>query len=90
MNQNFLSRIGTFFLLIGFGLLIIFVGSIFAKEINLVYLMAAGIVLFLGYIFHHAAPRPEPRRFSAIRNARRRSQQKREDKQAKDEEKGNE
>jgi hypothetical protein len=83
MDNNPLFRIGTFFLLIGCGLLILFFGSVFAGEISLRYLLLAVSALFLGFVFHRAAPRPEPTRFSGIRNASQRSRLRREEEQTK-------
>ncbi|HEX7542051.1 MAG TPA: hypothetical protein VF352_07960 [Anaerolineales bacterium] len=82
MENNFLSRVGTFFILIGCGLLILFIGSVFARELSIFYLLLAAAALFLGSVFHRAAPRPEPTRFSGIRKAGQRSRQRREEKQA--------
>jgi hypothetical protein len=73
---------GTFFILIGCGLLVLFAGSIFAREFNILYLLFAIAALFLGSGLRRTAPRPEPTRFSGIRKARERSRQRREDKQA--------
>jgi hypothetical protein len=83
MNNNFLSRIGTFFILVGCGLLIIFAGSILAKEFSysILYLLFATATLFLGFMFRRAAPHPEPTRFSGIRRISQRSHQRREEKQ---------
>jgi hypothetical protein len=79
MNDHLLPRLGTFFILIGCGLLILFIGSIFAGEFNILYLFFSAIGLFLGFIFHRLAPHPEPTRFSAIRKIRQRSRQRREE-----------
>jgi cytochrome c biogenesis protein CcdA len=83
MVNNLLFRIGTFFFLVGCGLLILFFGSVFAREFSFLYLLLAATALFLGSVFHRAAPRPEPTRFSSIRNARLRSRQRREAEQTK-------
>jgi len=82
MNNNFLPRLGTFFILVGCGLLILFTGSILAREFTIRYLLFAAVALLLGFLFHRAAPRPEPTRFSGIRKASQRSRQRREEKQA--------
>jgi hypothetical protein len=84
MDRHILFRLGTFFTLIGGGLLIIFGASVLAKDISFSYLLFASAALLLGYIFHRAAPRPTPARFSSIRNARQRSRQRREDQQIKE------
>ncbi len=80
MNNSFLPRVGTFFILVGCGLLIIFTGSVLAKEPSLLYLLLAAAALFIGFLFHRSAPRPEPTRFSGIRKASQRSRERREEK----------
>jgi hypothetical protein len=88
MNDHFGSRLGSFFILIGCSLLILFIGSFLAKELNILYFLFAIVALFLGYLFQRTAPRPEPKRFSVIRKARQRSRQRREEKEVqKDQEK---
>jgi hypothetical protein len=82
MDNNLLARIGTFFILIGCGLLILFVGSVFARDLSFLYCLLAVTALFLGYLLHRAAPRPESARFTGIRNASQRSRLRREEKQA--------
>jgi hypothetical protein len=79
MDNHLLSRLGTFFLLMGFGFIILFIGSVFARELNLVLLLFSAIALFLGFKFHRSAPRHESSRFSGIRKASQRSRQNRED-----------
>ncbi len=81
MNKSILPRVGTFFILLGCGLLILFFGSALAKALSLRYLLFAAAALFLGFLFRSTAPRPEPTRFSGIRKARQRSRQHREEKQ---------
>jgi hypothetical protein len=84
MDKNILPRIGTFFILIGCGFLILFVGSILAAEFNIsiLYLFFAAAAMFIGFLLRRTAPRPEPTRFSSIRKASQRSRQRREEKQA--------
>jgi hypothetical protein len=81
MNDHLLPRLGTFFILVGCGLLVLFIGSIFAGEFSIIYLFLSAIALFLGFIFHRLAPRPESTRFSTIRKIRQRSRQRREEKE---------
>jgi cytochrome c biogenesis protein CcdA len=83
MDNNLLSRLGTFFILVGFGFLILFVGSVFARELSILYLLLTAATLFLGFVFQRAAPHPDPTRFSGIRKASQRSRQRREEKQIK-------
>ena len=81
MGNNIAPRVGTFFILIGLGLLILFVGSALGKDSRYSYLLLSAAALFLGFLFHRAAPRPEPTRFSGIRKASQRSRQRREERQ---------
>ena len=88
MDRHILARLGDFFTLMGAVFLILFGASVIAKDISLSYLLLASIAMVLGYIFHRMAPRPNPARFSAIRNARLRSRQRRDEQQImKDQEK---
>jgi len=87
MNNSILPRLGTFFILVGGGLLILFTSSVFAREFNILYLLLAIAVLFLGFILHRAAPRPEPSRFAGIRKVSQRSRQRREEKQTQEDQK---
>jgi hypothetical protein len=81
MNNNSLPRVGTFFILVGCGLIILFIGSVLAKELSILYILLAAAALFLGFLLRRAAPRPEPTRFSGIRKLSQRSRQRREEKQ---------
>ena len=82
MNNNILPRLGTFFILVGCGFLILFTGSILAREFSILYLLFAAAALFLGFVFHRAVPRTEPTRFSGVRKVSQSSRQRREEKQA--------
>jgi fatty acid desaturase len=84
MNDHLLPRLATFFILMGCGLLILFIGSIFSGEFNILYLLFAATTFFLGFTFHRLAPRPDSTRFSTIRKMRDRSRQRREEKQSED------
>jgi hypothetical protein len=81
MFNNLLSRLGTFFILVGCGFLILFVGSAFAREFSILYLLLASAALFVGFVLHRASPRPEPTRFSGIRKVSHRSRLRREEEQ---------
>jgi hypothetical protein len=85
MNDHLLPRLGTFFILVGCGLLFLFIGSTFAGEFSVIYLLFAAAALFLGFLFHRLAPHPEPTRFSTIRKIRQRSRQRKEDNQSEEE-----
>jgi hypothetical protein len=82
MGDHLFHRLGSFFLLVGCGFLILFIGSVLAKETTISFLLFAAATMFLGYLLHNAAPRAEQTRFSGIRKASQRSRQRREEKQA--------
>jgi hypothetical protein len=84
MEKGILPRVGTFVILVGCGLLLLFGGSIAAGDygFGVLYLLFAAISMFLGTSLRRTAARPEPTRFSSIRQARDRSRQRREEKQA--------
>ncbi len=81
MGNNIAPRIGTFFILIGLGLLILFAGSVLGKDPRYGYLLLSAVALFIGFLFRRGAPRPEPTRFSGIRKASQRSRQRREERE---------
>ncbi len=81
MGNNIAPRVGTFFILIGLGLLILFVGSALSRDAHYNYLLFSAAALFLGFLFRRTAPRPEPTRFSGIRKASQRSRQRREERE---------
>lgn len=70
-TKDLIPRIGTFFILIGCGLLFLFVGSEIGKEPNFNFFFLSLAALFFGYLFRRkAAPPPASGRFSAINKAR--------------------
>jgi len=76
-------RVGTFFLLIGFFLLILFLGSGFSKQPDFVLLLISLPALALGYLFRRNAPRKPSERFSAVRKAHANLRQRKEEKEKK-------
>ena len=83
MKNEIGPRIGTFFILIGCVLLMLFVGSIFGRDTNFIYLLCSATALFFGYLFRRSNTPPEPMRFSTIRKVNQRARQRREEKQGK-------
>jgi hypothetical protein len=57
-----------------------FIGSTFAGEFSILFLLFAAAAFFLGFTFHRLAPHPEPTRFSTIRKMRQRSRERKEEK----------
>jgi hypothetical protein len=79
MEKNLIARIGTFFILVGLALLVIFIGSIMSKEINGMYLLLSLSAIFIGFLFRRNKPVNESGRFGTIRRATERGRQRRED-----------
>jgi len=67
MGTNFLSRLGTFFILVGFLFLILFAGTILAREFSILYLFLTVASFIIGISLRRTAPPPEPKRFSSLR-----------------------
>ncbi len=79
MEKNLIARIGTFFILIGLALLVIYVGSIMSKDINGIYLLLSLSAIFVGWLLRRNKPVNESGRFGTIRRATERGRQRRED-----------
>jgi hypothetical protein len=80
MENNLIPRLGTFFILIGLGLLILFVGSAVSRDVHYSYFFLALGTLALGSLFRSKAPRKESSRFASVRKAQERTRQRREEK----------
>jgi hypothetical protein len=77
--MNFLPRIGTFFILVGLGLLTMFVISVMGNETNGIYLLTSLAALFLGFIFRRRTQPHESGRFGSIRRASEYNRRRREE-----------
>jgi hypothetical protein len=86
MRNHLLSRLGSFFVLIGIGLLILFIGSLFAREFSILYFLSSAVTLSIGSLLHRAVPKTASTRFSSIRRLSQRSRQQRDDGQIDDKE----
>jgi uncharacterized protein YacL len=75
-------RIGTFFLLVGLVLLILFLGSVMNKDFNILFLVLSITALFVAYVFRRRTPH-DSRRFGMIRRVSEHSRQRREERQQK-------
>ncbi len=60
------SRIGSFLILVGLVLLILFVGSVINKAPNILLLAFSLVILFFAYVFRRRPPQ-ESGRFKTIR-----------------------
>ncbi len=76
-------RVGTFFLLAGIGLLLLFVGSVMGKEINVLYLFFGFIALFIGFMLRRKKPPVENTRFAYFRKMNERNSQRRQERENK-------
>ena len=68
-RKSFISRIGTFFLLLGVLVLVIFIASDIGKETYFGFFFFAAILFITGFVFKRmgADPTPPSKRFEAIR-----------------------
>jgi len=79
LNMETLHRLGTFFILVGLALMVMFVGTIMSKEINVVYLFLSLAALFIAFLLRRNKPVNESGRFRIVRQANQRSRQRRDD-----------
>jgi MYXO-CTERM domain-containing protein len=80
MNQ-FVARLGTFFILLGIFFLIMFIASDAAKQPNFDYLLFGLVGLGFGLVFRRRASPPSPSgRFGWYKNLREKSKQRKENK----------
>ena len=74
------NRLGTFFILIGLVLLILFFGSVISRDSKTGYLLVAIVMLFAGLLLQqYKRPKNDSGRFSALRRASAMSRQRREE-----------
>ena len=71
-----LHRIGTFFILVGLALLVMFTGSVLSKDIHGTYLLLALGAFFMGYLFRRNKPVNDSGRFGTLRRVVRRSRKR--------------
>ena len=71
-RKAFLSRIGTFFVLLGLGLLVLFIASDIGVETFFRYFFLGLLMLGIGFLFKRAGavPRPPSTRFESLRRMR--------------------
>jgi hypothetical protein len=81
MQNNFSHRFGTFFILVGLVLLILFLGSVFSGKLRLSYFLLSAAAFFLGNLLQRRAPRLPSGRFDTINKLRGRNRQDPEDKE---------
>lgn len=68
---NLAPRVGSFFILIGFGLLCLFILTLVGRQFHFTYFLFASILLFLGFRMRGKPARPTPSsRFGIINKSR--------------------
>ncbi len=71
---SFINRIGTFFILLGILIIILFIASDMGSETYFSYFYVGGILLIIGFILKRTSPPPPSAnaRFEMIRNFKKR------------------
>ena len=73
MFNELIIRIGTFFLVVGSGIFVLFIASDFAGKTNYDYLFWAVLSVTVGFMLRRRRPPPPPsERFSSVRRLRER------------------
>jgi hypothetical protein len=78
--MEILRRLGTFFILVGLVLLILFAGSVMSKDAKTSYLLAGVVTFLVGLLLKGKKQPSDSGRFSAIRRASAATRQRREEK----------
>ena len=79
-----IHRIGTFFILVGLGLFILFLGAALSHDAYAGFLLFSLVTLFLGFLFRRKAPRPAPSgRFGVVHRTRENSRKRKEEQEKK-------
>lgn len=83
-RRAFISRIGTFFLLLGLAILILFIASDVGDTTHFQYFFLAVLLFGIGFFLKRAGsePRGPGRRFEGLRRARQRQREAKEKKAA--------
>jgi hypothetical protein len=79
MEDDLAARIGTFFILVGFSLLVLFIGSIKGDDIHGMYLLLSFGAFIVGWLFRRNKPAKNSGRFGVIRRANERNRRRREE-----------
>jgi hypothetical protein len=67
-NDPFIVRVGTFFLVMGMGVFVLFVVSDLAKDVDFDYLFIAMLLIGIGWMMRRRkSPPPSSGRFSGVR-----------------------
>lgn len=80
-DEPVIVRVGTFFLLIGIGVFVIFIASDLGDRADFDYFFIAVLLIFIGWVFRRRKPPPPSAgRFAYLRKMRENAQKKREEK----------
>jgi len=80
-DDPFIVRVGTFFLVMGAGIFLLFVTSDLADKVDFDYLFISVLLIFIGWYFRRGkAPPPSAGRFAIIRKSREDAQKRKEEK----------
>ena len=83
-QPEFTPRIGTFLILVGIGLLLVFIGSYLVNKPHFGYLFSSLVVLAIGVLLRRRAkPRQSSGRFRVVRGIYDKSKERREQKKRK-------
>ncbi len=75
--EEFILRVGTYLIVVGVGIFILFIASEYAAQTNFDYLFWALILMMSGMLLRRRKPSPPPsERFSILRRLRSRNQEK--------------
>ncbi len=75
--EEFILRVGTYLIVVGVGVFILFIASEYAAQTNFDYLFWALILMMSGMLLRRRKPSPPPsERFSILRRLRSRNQEK--------------
>jgi membrane protein implicated in regulation of membrane protease activity len=78
MEGDFKSRIGTFFIVLGLGLLIIFIASAFSGQMQLKYFLYSALAFAFGSFLRRRIQHTDSGRFGSLRRLREQARKRRE------------
>jgi hypothetical protein len=79
MKEDLVARVGTFFILVGLSLLILFVGSIKGNDGNGIYLLLSFAAFITGWLCRRNRPVKDSQRFGIIHRLNERNRKRREE-----------
>ncbi len=79
MKEDLVARVGTFFILVGLSLLVLFVGSIKGKDGNGIYLLLSFAAFITGWLCRRNRTVKESRRFGILHRVNEHNRKRREE-----------